>query len=128
MQFFDVFFDELPKDYNQDDRFAEDGIYAFVEVETGPPANHTFFHAHLTGLQLEYRKNEDPKYLRSIRSGGASDSKYFRLLMKSTGSEDIIPIHVFGDRLTDHETGEIIFPSAKPNELPAPIDSGGDEV
>ena len=116
MEYFDALMAKLPNDYNTEDPLAEDGINSFVEVRYGPSKNQTFIHAFLTAEQFEYW-SEDPSIIRPVRQ---ANQAWFKLLNKQSGS-DIAPFHVFGNVMIDYETGEMIYPNTKDNEIPDPI-------
>ena len=121
MKFFDILLETL-FEYNDQDPFAPDGIYAKVEVPYGnPSAGKTFFHLYLTEDQMNYRHKleleapgqSDP-FAKSIRK---ADKKWTKEVRKSDGEDVLSPVHVFGTSITDFETGEILTPDDKPNQI-----------
>jgi len=109
-------------EYNDQDPFAVDGIYAQVEVPYGnPSARKTFFHLLLTEGQMHYRHKLDidapgqsDPFAKSIRK---ADKKWSQEVKKSDGETVLSPLHVFGTSITDFETGEVITPDTKPNQI-----------
>ena len=121
MNYYDVLTDKLP-DYNDSDPFVEDGIYAYVEVPYGnPAAGKTFFHLMLTEDQMNYRHKLDLEAPGQSDPFGKSINKADKLWTKTvtkTGGDVVIePLHVFGSSITDFETGEVITPDEKPNQI-----------
>jgi hypothetical protein len=121
MQFHDVLVETL-FEFNDSDPFAPDGIYAKVEVPYGnPSAGKTFFHLILTTEQMNYRHKLDldtpgnsDSFAKTLRK---ADKAWTKEVRKSDGELVISPLHVFGSSMVDYETGEVLTPDDKPNEI-----------
>jgi len=121
MQFHDVLVETLFK-FNDSDPFAPDGIYAEVEVPYGNPnAKKSFFHLLLTTEQMNYRHKLDldapgnsGSFAKTLRKANKAWTKEVR---NSDGELVISPLHVFGSSMVDYETGEVLTPDDKPNEI-----------
>ncbi len=121
MQFHDVLVETI-FDYDDSDPFLPDGIYAKVEVPYGnPSADKSFFHLILTTEQMNYRHKldlDDPgssgSFAKTLRK---ADKEWTKTVRKSNGVDEICPMHVFGSSMADYETGEVLTPDDKPNEI-----------
>jgi len=121
MQFHDVLVETL-FEFDESDPFLPNGIYAKVEVPYGnPSAKKSFFHLLLTTEQMNYRHKLDLEapgnsgsFAKTLRK---ADKAWTKEVRKSDGVLETSPMHVFGSSMTDYETGEVLTPDDKPNEI-----------